>query len=272
MNEANKRINMKTCIDCNLDKEFTEFRKRKSSKDGFRNQCKKCLSIKSRKWRKENQYKILENRKKDYEKNKERYKRKSKEWDQENIEQKKERDRKYHIKNKDLITKRAKQWYLDNKEYASFRNKKYYEKNKKRYLLWGKDYYEKNKVKIKKYSKEYDKERKKTDPLFKMKCNLRSRTSNAFKSKGYKKSSKTQDMLGVDWEVCKAHIEIQFKKGMKWSNHGEWQIDHIIPLASAKNEKDLKKLCHYRNLQPLWAFDNMSKSDKIIGQQSFMRI
>ena len=59
---------------------------------------------------------------------------------------------------------------------------------------------------------------------------------------------------------------------MNWINHGEWHIDHIIPLASAKNEKELIKLCYYRNLQPLWAFDNMSKSAKIIGQQSFMRI
>jgi len=34
-------------------------------------------------------------------------------------------------------------------------------------------------------------------------------------------------------------------------------------LNSAKNEKELLNLCHYENLQALWAEDNLSKSDKI---------
>ena len=105
-----------------------------------------------------------------------------------------------------------------------------------------------------------------------LKSTLRSRTYSAFRNKGYKKNSKTQEMLGVDWEVCKAHIERQFTKGMNWDNRSEWHIDHIIPLASAKTEEELKKLCHYSNLQPLWELDNLSKSDKIMGQQNKLRI
>ena len=101
---------------------------------------------------------------------------------------------------------------------------------------------------------------------------LSDRTFKAFKNKGYSKNTKTQEMLGVDWEVCKAHIERQFTKGMNWKNHGEWHIDHIIPLASAKNEKELKKLCHYSNIQPLWASENLIKSDKILGQQTKIRL
>ncbi len=105
-----------------------------------------------------------------------------------------------------------------------------------------------------------------------MKCNLRSRTSKAFKAKGYSKNTKTQKMLGVDWEVCKAHIERQFTKGMNWDNYGEWHIDHIIPLASANNEKELMKLCYYRNLQPLWAEDNLNKSDNIPNTQTYFKL
>ena len=263
---------MKVCSKCKVEKELANFSKRKSSKDGFRKQCKKCLAIIGKEWRLNNKEKVLEDRKKDYAQNRESYKRKAKEWNKENPEQKKETSRKYHIKNKDVIRKRAKEWNLNNKEHVSYLGKKHYKENKEKYLLNVKEYYEKNKVKIKIYTREYAKERRKTDSLFKLKCSLRSRTSGAFKSKCYRKDSMTGKMLGVSWEVCKAHIERQFIKGMSWDNHGEWHIDHIIPLASAKTEEELKKLCHYSNLQPLWAFDNLSKSDKIMGQQNKLRI
>ncbi len=135
-----------------------------------------------------------------------------------------------------------------------------------------KEYYQENKAKAKKIAIEYQRERRKIDPLYKMKVNLRSRTSVAFKKKGYSKNTKTQEMLGVDWEVVKKHIERKFKKGMNWDNYVKWHIDHIIPLSSAKTSERLKQLCHYTNLQPLWAKDNLSKSNKIIGQQTLLRI
>jgi hypothetical protein len=98
-----------------------------------------------------------------------------------------------------------------------------------------------------------------------MKCNLRKRTWEAFKNKGYSKNTKTQEMLGVDWEVAKQHIERQFTKGMNWDNYGEWEIDHIIPLSSAKDENELIKLFHYTNTKPLWYDENRSKGYKIIN-------
>ena len=61
------------------------------------------------------------------------------------------------------------------------------------------------------------------------------------------------------------HIESQFEPWMTWDNHGEWHIDHIIPLASATTKEEIKKLCHYTNLQPLLAEENLSKGDKILN-------
>ena len=73
------------------------------------------------------------------------------------------------------------------------------------------------------------------------------------------------EMLGCTPEELRDHLQSQFTEGMTLENHGEWHIDHIIPLASANTEEEIVKLCHYTNLQPLWAEDNLSKSDKIIN-------
>jgi len=190
-------------------------------------------------------------------------------------EDNKEKKREYREANKDKIKEVTKKYREANKE----KLKEYYKNNKEKIKEYKKEYSKANKDKAKEYyqgNKEKINERhrirRNTEPLYKMKCNLRSRTTLAFKSKGYKKSSKTRQMLGVDWEICKAHIERQFTKGMNWKNQGEWHIDHIIPLADAKNENELKKLCHYSNIQPLWASENLIKSDKIIGQQTKIRL
>jgi hypothetical protein len=106
-------------------------------------------------------------------------------------------------------------------------------------------------------------ERAKEDPLFAMKLRLRKATCKAFSRFGYTKKSKTNEILGCSWEEVKAHIESLFKDGMSWENRKDWHIDHIIPLASAKNEDELKRLCHFKNLQPLWGRENIIKGNKL---------
>ena len=57
----------------------------------------------------------------------------------------------------------------------------------------------------------------------------------------------------------------KYTEGMNFENYGKWHIDHIIPLSSAGNDLDrIKELCHYSNLQPLWAIDNIKKGNKIL--------
>jgi hypothetical protein len=78
-----------------------------------------------------------------------------------------------------------------------------------------------------------------------------------------KKSRSSSKIIGCSWSDFKLHIETQFKDGMTWDNHGDWHLDHIIPLSSAKTEEEVYKLNHYTNLQPLWAEENLKKGDKI---------
>lgn len=102
-----------------------------------------------------------------------------------------------------------------------------------------------------------------TDPKFLLIRRLRNRLWYALKKKSWKKNTKFYEYIGCDLEFLKSHIESQFIPGMSWDNQGEWHIDHIIPLDSAQTEEELHKLCHYTNLQPMWAVENIKKGTKI---------
>lgn len=92
--------------------------------------------------------------------------------------------------------------------------------------------------------------------------NLRSRVSRAVKNN--LKGGSAVDDLGCSIEELKKHLECQFEEGMSWDNYGEWHIDHIKPLAKydLTNKQQFKKAANYKNLQPLWAKDNISKGAK----------
>lgn len=106
-----------------------------------------------------------------------------------------------------------------------------------------------------------------TDPVQKMKRHLQAVMGQIFRNKGIKKNTKTEKILGCTYSFFKAYIESRFQDGMSWDNRNQWHLDHIIPLSTAKTEKELIKLNHYSNLRPLWARDNMIKSNKPIEEQ-----
>ena len=76
--------------------------------------------------------------------------------------------------------------------------------------------------------------------------------------------------LFVDFtiEQLKKHLEKRFKPEMTWANYGAWHIDHKIPITVFNFEKpedfDFKRCWALKNLQPMWAKENMSKGAKII--------
>lgn len=114
--------------------------------------------------------------------------------------------------------------------------------------------------------------KKRQNPWYRLAGNLRTRLGIALKQKALTKNSKLFEYLGCSIEVLVVHLEKQFQSGMSWNNYGrwhptldKWNIDHITPLSIAKTEEELYKLCHYTNLQPLWARENSSKKDKVLG-------
>lgn len=164
---------------------------------------------------------------------------------------KKEDDKIYSLNNRDKILLNKRQYYINNKDILTKKKKEYQQRTE-------------NKAKRKEYKRLYESNRKNNDHLYRLTQNYKNRISKALKGIG-RKSKSTEQLLGC--KVCefKQHIENQFTSGMTWENQGEWHVDHIIPISSAKTLEEREFLFHYTNCQPLWAKDNLSKSDKIFS-------
>lgn len=172
------------------------------------------------------------------------------------------------------ILKKTKDYFDDpiNKEKRKNYRKMYYNKNASVLNEKKKAYRQINKKEIRTYSNNYSAKRKSIDNLYKLTCSFRSMVSTAFKRKFWTKNNSTEKLLGCDFVFAKKYVEGKFKKGMKWGNYGEWHIDHIIPISAARTKEDLCILFHYSNLQPLWAKENIKKSNKILPIQMALTI
>ena len=84
---------------------------------------------------------------------------------------------------------------------------------------------------------------------------------------GIKESKSWESLVNYKLEDLKEHLEKQFKDGMSWDNYGEWHIDHIIPVSNfiieSVESEEFKKCWELNNLQPLWADENIKKSNKM---------
>jgi len=112
------------------------------------------------------------------------------------------------------------------------------------------------------------------DPLYSLKKSIGSYISKVLKSKNISKSFKSQETLGCSVLELKNHIENLFQPGMNWENRFEWHIDHIIPLDLANDIEEVIILNHYTNLRPMWARENIIKSNKIEDENNpiYLRI
>jgi len=167
--------------------------------------------------------------------------------------------------NKEECLKGMKKYYKEHKEEIKKYNKNYYHKNYDKMRKNGKVYYEENKKEINRRSRKRIMKRKETDINLRLKDKLGSRIRMAIKHHKGTKTTSSIILLGADIQTVRHHIENQFKEGMTWDNHGTvgWQIDHIKPCDSfdLTKEEEQKKCFHYTNLQPLWYFENIRKSN-----------
>jgi hypothetical protein len=125
-------------------------------------------------------------------------------------------------------------------------------------------YLKANSVDLKMKRNVRQKNRRQVDVVYRFRTNLRTRLNRAIKF-NWKVGSAIQD-LGCSLVELKMYIEKQFQPGMSWANWGKpgWHIDHIKPISSfdLTNPEQFRAACHYTNLQPMWAEENVKKSNR----------
>ena len=226
---------MKICRKCNIEREISLYPKDKACKDGISNICKECHKMRCKEYSKENKENIAKRKKEKYENNKIDILEKSKE---------------YYLNNKEIILSKSKFKY-DNISWSKEERDIYNIKNRNRYYN--------NKENNLERRRKIHSLRMKNDVLYRLSINIRTSIRESLKSNGYRKCNKTEQILGITIIEFKIYLESKFEDWMTWNNKGlyngelnyGWDIDHIIPLASAETEEELLRLNHYTNLQPL---------------------
>lgn len=240
-----------------------EFHKKTSSRDGFGGECKVCCKVRKREEYLRNREKYLEAQAQYRKENAEKVSEAKKRCYRNKIDQYKQNHQKYYQENKEVVLAQAAEYREANKQEIRKKDNAYKARNRELLRLKQSEYQRENAEIRNQYARKYRKNRRHMDKMFSIKENMRARFRYELAKRGESKQIKANEYLGCSWVFLRDYLAQKFTDGMSWNNYGEWHVDHIMPLASATTRDDLIKLCHYSNLQPLWAFDNLSKGAKI---------
>jgi DNA repair exonuclease SbcCD ATPase subunit len=229
----------KICRICGTPKFIDEFHKKKGSPDGHRNECKECVKDIQKKYKEKSGFK----------------------------EKQKEYDKKRYEENRDKILERKKEYHKENREKILEQKEKYRNdpKNKERIKDYLDNYREEHREELREYIRNNPDKNSKGQARYRENnphvIAWRSILYSTLKRLNTEKQSHTIDELGYSAIQLKEHLESQFKPGMSWNNHGDWHIDHVRPVTSFDKDTDVSIVCALNNLQPLWAEENLSKSN-----------
>jgi len=223
---------VKTCAKCQEIKLISEFTRNSQNLDKHCNFCRTCDSQRRKKLR------------------------------QDNLEEVKLKERQYYKENREMILTTKKCWAKVNRNKINKVKQKHFIKHRKSVLEQKRRWREKNINRIREQERERRRHKIKLDPLYRCRVAIGKLITISIKGKGYKKNTKTEQILGCPIKEFKTYLADRFKPGMDWLNHGEWHIDHIKPVSLAETKEEVLKLNHYSNFQPLWAEDNLRKGAK----------
>lgn len=110
---------------------------------------------------------------------------------------------------KECIKESSKKYYDSNQENRKKYSLNYKNNNKQKQNENTKKWREKNKKHINEYDKLYKLKKKNENPIFRIKCNLRSRLSTALKN--HQKSGSAIKDLGISIDEFKNYLELKFQ-------------------------------------------------------------
>jgi len=229
-----RHLKTKICTVCTKEKSVDDFYKNKNSKDGLTCECAECIKKRVTAWRNANPDKKLKG------------------------------DRRRRRNNKEKISKQQHDWYEANKEKVKKAAKKSYAINRKKRIKAAVKWKKENREKARKSACKTSQKMRGAS-----KGKLNSIISGAIwrSLHGSKNNRHWESLVNFTIEDLMKHLGKQFQPGMTWGNYGEWHIDHKIPISVFNFEKpeddDFKKCWGLKNLQPLWAKDNLKKWNKL---------
>ena len=267
------------------NKEYREINKEKlqARNKAYRLANLEKIKERDRLYYKANSEKIKANVKKWCENNKEYVVKKHRDYFQKHKKEISEKNKAHRIANGEKIRKQEKE-YRDNKldkVKVKIYMTAYYKKHREKLKKQKRQYYYDNQEKILEERKLWRKNNivearkirnkcKRTTPEQILIHRMRCRVYDYFKYNKSIKDVSTLELLGCDIKFLKQYIQKRFKKGMSWNNYGKWHIDHRIPInyfltkCNFNSLRIQKKCFNYKNLQPMWALDNLSKGTKLI--------
>jgi hypothetical protein len=242
---------MKICKICDVEKDISNFTKRENGES--RNECKDCRKLYLKQYRKDKSNNAFVIKK--------------------SIQNKtcntcgENKPIDEFIKQKRICktcqSKYLKEYYENNKEKYSKYNKEKYQQNSEEIKKKTSEYSKNNRDKVNKSSRKYKKEVLSKDPLYLLNKSIGSCIRKSFRSKNLRKDFKTREIIGCPMIEFKSYIESLFLEGMTWENRSMWHLDHIIPISFGENKEEIILLNHFTNFRPMWATDNIIKSDNI---------
>jgi hypothetical protein len=236
----------KRCTRCGFVKPLSDFCKDSYNKDGLKSACRLCSAAQCLAWRVANPEYVAEYDKRYY---------------VSHIEQKRENSKQWYYEHPDQARNNNKAWCKTHKEERKQYNKQYYLDNPDIYREWRK----------RNPDKAIESDRRNSAKRLgtangKLSNRMRSGIHHSLEN-GVKDQRKWETLVGYTTDQLKKHLEKHFIPGMSWANMGEWHIDHIIPISAFNYEFpediDFKRCWALKNLQPMWAADNIKKNDKV---------
>ena len=142
-----------------------------------------------------------------------------------------------------------KEEYNLNSEYKKRQARENYLKNAERVKEYQKQYKKNNRDLINNRERKYKSNRRNNDALFLLKENISCLIRNSLKLYNHKKDTKTENILGCSVKEFKEYLNDNLY-GFTYDDKNI-DLDHIVPISSAKSQECAIALNHYSNFQLL---------------------